>query len=108
VTAAVPGLARADAGTSRTVGFSVRGRLDDGREVAVSWTNGRLDGDAETVRRVRHVLEQSTTLQLSPQDTERTADEGDEHGVMAAIQEVLAITGVEGDYPITGPDDSAS
>jgi hypothetical protein len=39
------------------VDFSVHGRLDDGREVTVSWTDGRLDGDAETVRRVRHVLE---------------------------------------------------
>lgn len=86
----------------------MRGRLDDGREVSLRWSDGRLDGDPEAVRLVREVLEEHDTLRLTPQDTERTATEQDEYGALAAIQEVLAITEVAGDYPITGPDDSAS
>lgn len=89
------------------MGFSVQGRLD-GRQVEVGYEDGRLDGDDEAVRRIRQVLDRHATLELTPQDTERTADEGDEYGVMAAIQEVIDIDGVAGDYPITGPDDSAS
>lgn len=89
------------------MGFSVQGRLD-GRQVDVRYEGGRLDGDDEAVRRIREVLDRSDTLKLTPQDTERAADEGDEYGVMAAIQEVLAIDAVAGDYPITGADDSAS
>jgi hypothetical protein len=87
--------------------FSVKGNVD-GRPVTVSYEDGDLSGDDDAVTRVRQVLDERSEIRLTPQDEDRPAEVGNPHAVMAAIQEVMAIEEVEGDYPIPDADDSAS
>ena len=87
--------------------FKVRGRLGE-REVEVSYDEASLTGDDEAVGRIRQVLDDRDTLRLTPQDDDRRATIADPLAVMAAIQEVLAIDAIDGDYPIPEADDSAS
>lgn len=87
--------------------FTVRGQLD-GRPVDLRYTDGTLEGNDEAVSRVRQVLAQRDDLRLTPQDEERPATLADPYAVMAAIQEVLDIDEVEGNYPIPEADDSAT
>lgn len=85
----------------------MRGRLEE-RPVEVRYDDGTLAGDDEAVARVEQLLDGRSSLRLTPQDDEHPATVEDPMAVMAAIQEVLAIDEVEGDYPIPEADDSAS
>ena len=86
--------------------FTVRGRLDD-RAVEVSYQEGRLDGDEHAVRAVTDVIEHRSSLRMNAAQDDHPASLDDPYAVMSAIQEVLAIDEVEGDYPIPEADDSA-
>lgn len=86
--------------------FTVRGRLGD-RPVTLAYDPGRLTGDGEAVAKVHELLAQRSTMALSGSSDEHPADLDDPHAVMAAIQEVIAIDEVDGDYPIPEADDSA-
>lgn len=87
--------------------FTVKGTLAD-RPVTVTYDRGELSGDEEAVRKVSEVLEEHATLRMTPQGDEHPADHGEPYAVMAAIQEVVSIDEVEGDYPIPEADDSAT
>jgi hypothetical protein len=87
--------------------FTVRGRLD-GRDVSLAYDPGRLTGDGQAVARVHEVLEQRGVLRLTEPGDEHPATIDDPYAVMAAIQEVIDIDEVEGDYPIPEADDSAT
>lgn len=86
--------------------YTVHGRLD-GEEVEVTWEPGALGGTPGAVDRVRAVLADEDLVKLTPQDRERPTDVEDPAAVMAAIQQVLEITSVDGDPPIPEPDPSA-
>ena len=86
--------------------YTVHGRLD-GDDVEVTWERGELGGTPAAVDRVRAVLAGEDVVRLTPQDRERPADVGDPAAAMAAIQQVVEITSVDGDPPIPEPDPSA-
>lgn len=87
--------------------FTVTGTLGD-RTVTITYERGELSGDDEAVRQVTGVLEQHSSLRLTPQGDAYPAELDQPHAVMAAIQHVIAIDEVEGDYPIPEADDSAT
>ncbi len=90
------------------MGFTVRGCIGE-EEACVAYDEGQLSGTDTAVRRVREVLERSSTVRLSPQDPERPASADDPLAVMAAIQEALdEVSELEGDYPMPEADSSAS
>ena len=86
--------------------FRVRGRMDD-RTVEVSYRGGQLDGDASAVRAVTELLDHRSSLRMNAAQDDHPASLDDPYAVMSAIQEVIAIDEVEGDYPIPEADDSA-
>lgn len=87
--------------------FTVKGTVD-GRTVTITYERGALTGDDEAVRKVTEVLEQHSSLRMTPQGDEHPAELGEPYAVMAAIQHVVSIDEVEGDYPIPEADDSAT
>ena len=87
--------------------FTVRGRLGD-RSVTLAYDPGRLTGDGEAVAKVHEVLDQRSSMRLTQPGDPHPATLDDPYAVMAAIQEVIDIDEVEGDYPIHEADDSAS
>lgn len=80
----------------------------DGDDVTITWDDGRLSGTPAAVDAVRDALEARDQVRLSPQDEQREADVQDATATMAAIQEVIEITTVEGDPPVPEPDSSAT
>ena len=87
--------------------FTVRG-LFEGESVEVSYRQGALDGHGPATDKIRQVLEDGSVLHLTPQDDGHPASVDDPYAVMAAIQQVIDIDVVEGDYPIPEADDSAT
>jgi hypothetical protein len=79
----------------------------DDRAVEVSYRAGQLDGDADAVRAVTELLDHRSSLRMDAAQDDHPASLDDPYAVMSAIQEVVAIDEVEGDYPIPEADDSA-
>lgn len=88
--------------------FVVRGRLE-GREVTLTYDRDdhSLVGDDDAVAMVRERLSNGEAMMLSPDDAEHDPTFEDPAGVLAAIEDVVDIDGIEGDYPLPDDDDAA-
>lgn len=88
--------------------FVVRGRLE-GRQVTLTYDNDdhSLIGDSDAVAMVRERLTDGEAMMLSPDDAAHDPTFEDPAGVLAAIEDVIELDGVDGDYPLPADDDAA-
>jgi hypothetical protein len=88
--------------------YVVRGRLD-GRNVTLTYDNDdhSLVGDDDAVALVRERLTDGEAMMLSPDDSAHDPTFEDPAGVLAAIEDVIDLDGIDGDYPLPKDDESA-
>ncbi|MDY7106890.1 MAG: hypothetical protein S0880_37425 [Actinomycetota bacterium] len=88
--------------------FVVRGRLD-GRRVTLTYDHDdhTLVGDDDAVAMVRERLTNGEAMMLSPDDAAHDPTFEDPAGVLAAIEDVVDLDGIDGDYPLPTDDDAA-